>query len=752
MRGARRLLLLGIVLILGVVGLAYHLQKSRQAQQAPPPPDELPPNVDATSTDWVHRQDVGNRTKIEIRARRMRQVKEPSEFELEGVELRIYDVENGGFDQIRSPYARFDTRQGTLFSASEVNITLGVPEHGPPPNNLLTIRTSGVRLDTVTARATTDQPTSFTYGRAEGHSIGATYDPGWKDLRMHSNVVLHWHGESPGEESMRVEAGQLVYKEDQSKIYLSPWSRFSKGGLTLQAADSVVTLEEDAIRVLDTQRARGEDRLPSRKIEYAADHLVLEFARGAVVEKVVGEGNARLASFSPASEMSVAADRMFLEFQPAGKDSLLDNALGMGGGVLELRPGPRQTPAPETRVLRSEVIKVIMRAGGEVIDVVETHARATLEFLPNGPEQKRRRLDGERLWMWFGPENRLTKFRAARARTRTDNGRKGNQVLPPSLTSSEALLAEFEPETGKLLRVEQWGEFRYEEGDRKAVAGKAVLDTENNRITLLDRARVWDAGGSTAADEIILDQNEEVHTATVNVNSTRLPSPSRAGGGLLSPDEAFHAAAGRMVATADGVYVVYEGGAVVWQGPNRIQGDRIEIDRSKGTLKAAGRVISRFVERQPKEGGSAETDEVFTTVRAHELTYMEEHKMADYEGDVYLSRPGLEITAGRLRAYFGDAKADEGGKDSGARLRFTIAEAGVRIVHRSQGRTRTGLAEQGEYYIAEDRVVLKGGRPRVIDSVKGATEGKQLTYFARDDRLLVEGAEGQPAVSRIRRR
>jgi hypothetical protein len=38
------------------------------------------------------------------------------------------------------------------------------------------------------------------------------------------------------------------------------------------------------------------------------------------------------------------------------------------------------------------------------------------------------------------------------------------------------------------------------------------------------------------------------------------------------------------------------------------------------------------------------------------------------------------------------------------------------------------------------------------DSLRGVTRGKQLIYFADDDRLLVNGVPAQPAVSKIRRK
>jgi lipopolysaccharide export system protein LptA len=65
---------------------------------------------------------------------------------------------------------------------------------------------------------------------------------------------------------------------------------------------------------------------------------------------------------------------------------------------------------------------------------------------------------------------------------------------------------------------------------------------------------------------------------------------------------------------------------------------------------------------------------------------------------------------------------------------------------------RTGTSEHAEYYVADEKIVLEGGAPVLQDSLKGVTKGKQLTYFANDDRLLVNGQAAERAVSNIKRK
>ena len=44
---------------------------------------------------------------------------------------------------------------------------------------------------------------------------------------MKSAVELEWHGTDPGTKPMHIESGELLYKERDAKVFLSPWSKLS---------------------------------------------------------------------------------------------------------------------------------------------------------------------------------------------------------------------------------------------------------------------------------------------------------------------------------------------------------------------------------------------------------------------------------------------------------------------------------------------------------------------------------------------
>jgi len=92
----------------------------------------------------------------------------------------------------------------------------------------------------------------------------------------------------------------------------------------------------------------------------------------------------------------------------------------------------------------------------------------------------------------------------------------------------------------------------------------------------------------------------------------------------------------------------------------------------------------------------------------------------------------------------GVAAMDTGGHREEAVI--TAYEPGKRIA------TRTGTAEHSEYYAKEQKVILRDGNATLVDSRNGTSSGAELTYWANDDRLLVNGSPTRPAESRIKRK
>ena len=750
MRGTRWLILLAITAILGGVGLTYRLQKSALERQAPARPKALPLDLSASAEDYVWTQTVAGRLLVELRARKFGQARDKSYADLEHVVLKLLHKETGDYDLVKSEKARFSVGDRTLYSEGDVEITLGVNGAAQAGPKLVSIRSSGVTFDSNTGKASTDRPASFVFDKGSGSSVGASYDPMAKELHMKSQVVLHWNAAGPRAKPMKVEAGDVTYKEAESKIWLLPWARLTRGPTLLETAAAVVTLVDGDIRRIESVKAHGTDRYPGRTLEYTANELWADFAETGEVSKITGFSGARLLSTSETAATTVTSDRVEMEFTETGGESTLSRTLAHGKAVLEAKPVPAAgRPVAETRVLRSEIVEVKMRPGGREIDTVETQAPGTLEFLPNRPAQRHRTLTGERFSIAYAARNQIRRFQATNVETRTEPAEQERaSKRATAVTRSKALEANFNPDTGQLAKLEQWDDFSYEEGARHARAVHATLEQASETVLLEKAARMWDAAGSTSADRIQLDQRSGDFTASGHVNSTRQTESKKGGSEMLAGDEPLHALAAKMTSANRNRRIVYDGDAVLWQGASRIQADRVEIDRDRRTLVAAGNVVTQFLEQPPPGSpapGSRPPAPVFTVVRAARLLYTESSRLARYTGGARMTRPGLDVKAAEIRAIL----AEQG---SASRVEKAYADGAVEIFQASPGRTRTGTGNHAEYYSGEEKLILNGGDPKLVDSLRGEVRGAELTYYANDDRLLVNGAPGQPAKSRIRRK
>ncbi|MDQ6663765.1 MAG: LPS export ABC transporter periplasmic protein LptC, partial [Acidobacteriota bacterium] len=717
-------------------------------------------DLNGSAEDYQWSETKNGKPTVAIRAKTLRQEKDSARAELEGVKLNIYAKDGQHYDLVKSAKATFNQLEGKLISNGEVDITLNVPIQGEPGHRLTSVHSAGMTFESKSGKASTDQPTPFTFENGDGKCVGATYDPATRELHLLKQVEMHLRGAGPKSKPMKIESGELTYKEAQSAIWLSPWSRLTRDQTVINAGASTINMKDREIQSIDSQQARGVDTFPKRQLDYSADGLHVAYSEEGEIQKITGTGNARLVSKSEGSETTMTSTVVDLDFAAQNGESVLTQATGNGNGVVESKPSPsKDGKTPENRVLRSEVIQMHMRPGGRDLEMVETHTPGVLEFLPNQPADRRRLMHGERITIQYGAQNQIQSFRSVNVATETFPS---ETVIKTALaakkpapamakTGSVNLSAEFDPKTGKMTRMKQWDNFHYEEADRRARSSTATLDSEHNVMDLETGARVWDATGSTDADHIKLAQSNGDFTADGHVNTSRLPeSKSESDKGasdILDSDEPTQGTAQHMTSQNRNRLVHYEGNAVLWQGSNRIESDRIDIDREKRNLIATGHVTTQFLDdRDDDENGKAPPP-VFTVVHSAKLVYTEQDRLAHYTGGVQFERPGLSVKGAELRSYLND-------KNSNADSRFekAIADGKVVIVQTAADRKRTGMGEHAEYYTANEKIILRGGDPQLLDSKRGNTRGAELTYFANDDRLLVSGAPQKPVNSRLRRK
>jgi lipopolysaccharide export system protein LptA len=123
--------------------------------------------------------------------------------------------------------------------------------------------------------------------------------------------------------------------------------------------------------------------------------------------------------------------------------------------------------------------------------------------------------------------------------------------------------------------------------------------------------------------------------------------------------------------------------------------------------------------------------------------------VAVYQGGVVLTRPSLTVNSKELQAFLKP-------EDSDSSLDKAFADGAVKIVSTTTtvkpARTRVGTSEHAEYYADEQKVILQKGQPLLVDNVKGKANGRQITWWANNDRLLVEGETDKPAEGTIRKK
>lgn len=753
----RRWAALSIVVVAAILaGVGASFLAKRANPQSTPQVSPLPKDVSAVASGWEWAYSDGSRPVISVKARDFRQIKSPPSMDLSGVELKIYHREGAIFDRVVSEQARFSPSEGRLYSEGDVEIELGLagtgstepstppqpgtPDDPPPATATLTkIRSSGVSFDNKTGRAETDRPVDFELAVGTGSAEGAIYDPQTQELRLKKAVKLRWKGRKAGRTPMDIEAGEMLYREKDGKVELYGYSRFARGGLRVEAGPAVVTIEEGELKLIETVEAAGTDQRTGRKVEFGADALSLVFMDDAQVEKIIGQGKARLNNNVTSGTTRVNADRLELSFVPGKESSELTRAFATGNGVTESIPEGKPGTRAETRTLRSDSIEVAMRAGGEEIEEVRTHAPGSVEFTPNSLGQRKRRLEGDRITLAYAAKNQLRSFRAVKVKTRTEpDPRVRGSAL--RVTSSEDLLAQFDPATSKLLTLEQWGNFDYQEGDRRARAGRAKVDEARRRTELSETARVWDRSGSTESETIIFDDAAGTTDASGQVRTVRLAEKEG--------DPPLRATAARMSTSDRNRQIRYDGSAVVWQGDNRVEGQTIDIDRQNGLLKAAGNVSTTLRE----EGRN-----IVTLVKAANMLYRDKERVVFYDGGVIMTRPQLRVRSRKLRAYLsGNATEEESATVPDSSLDRAFAEGAVEIVQQEPARTRTSTSEQADYYTAEGRIILEGGNPQLREVVPGnlptITKGRRLTWYSLSDRLLVDGAAAAPVESVLKRK
>jgi lipopolysaccharide export system protein LptA len=337
---------------------------------------------------------------------------------------------------------------------------------------------------------------------------------------------------------------------------------------------------------------------------------------------------------------------------------------------------------------------------------------------------------------------------------------------PDRISTSDTADAIFLP-LGGIESITQQGHVAYTDGQppekrTQAWSDRAHYTPADQVITLVGNPRVINGGMATTAKTIRINrQTNEAH-AEDEVKSTYSELKEQPNGALLASSSPIHVTSRSMTAHSNPNVALYTGDARLWQDANVIEAPSIQFDRENRFVTAQGtpaQSVSTLLEQRsspadgtangkaaPKSGSRSHSGPVAIT--SSHLTYSDPDRRAHYEGGVVAKGTDFAASAREMDAYLlprSETVSTQVPIGSG-QLDHLVGQGNVVI----QQPTRRADGQNLVYTAADDKFVLTGGPPSIFDAERGKITGVSLTFFRRDDRVLVEGEASSPVVTQTR--
>ena len=351
----------------------------------------------------------------------------------------------------------------------------------------------------------------------------------------------------------------------------------------------------------------------------------------------------------------------------------------------------------------------------------------------------------------------------------------------PQTSSSEELAATFGA-NGEWETLDQSGNVRFQQGDKRATAQQAKIVRTTDLIALQGSPVISDATSRTSAGSVTINQKSGAITATDNVISTYFSSTQSSGVNLGTGPA--HISADALAGSTTSGHLFYTGRARLWQGESVLNANQIEVWREDKKLEATGDVIAVFPQSASssmgggfgmataKPGGkslaatpgsqpnpaSSKASPTVWVIHAPSLTYWDDQSKARLDGGVIATSQQGELASKTLDAYLGPptptgtatkattAPVNASAGSAGRQLTRIVAQGQVVV---RQG-DRRGTAQEAIYTAADQKFVLSGGEPTIIDANSDTTTGHSLTFFVANDTILIDSQEGLRTLTKHR--
>ena len=325
------------------------------------------------------------------------------------------------------------------------------------------------------------------------------------------------------------------------------------------------------------------------------------------------------------------------------------------------------------------------------------------------------------------------------------------------ISTSRMLDVVFLPEGG-IRSITQTGSVAYVDGTEKAWGQRGEYTTADQMLVLTGSPRVVNGGMTSTAQTVRMNRATGDAFADGNVKSTYSDLKAQPDGAMLASSDPIHVTSRSMVAHRSPAIAVYTGDARLWQNSNIVEAPTLQFDRDHRSLFAHGEIgegagqspaatqplsqpVSTVLVQVDKDGKATP---IHTT--SARLNYSDAERKVFLDGGVTVKATDATMTGEQMTVFLLPRSQSKPGSNRAmpGQVERIIAEKKVVITQP----TRHATGERLVYTSADDKFVLTGGPPSIFDAERGKTTGDSLTFYRTDDRVLVEGRETSPTVTR----
>jgi LPS export ABC transporter protein LptC/lipopolysaccharide transport protein LptA len=423
--------------------------------------------------------------------------------------------------------------------------------------------------------------------------------------------------------------------------------------------------------------------------------------------------------------------------------SAINTLTANGSANLQMHaPKPKdEKDNPAARELTANQVVMNFYPDGRSLAFAQANENALMKVTPVRAEKgaDKKSIQAPQMTADFFEEgNRLKTFNASGG-VRVEFEATVANAHPLRVTTSKLLSADFLSDSQDVDTLAQHGDFKYNEGDRNAVAESATYKGPAEFFMLRGkRPMVWDAKARTQANEIDYDRAKDESHARGDVRTTYYSrETTNDATPFKSTKSPIHITAERGDARNAEGFAVYTGNARGWQEDNFVKAERIELYQNDKRMVAVGKVESALYQVR-KETPQSKGEVVPGFATADRMTYSDSDRIVHYDGAVK-ARQGTD----NIEASVVDVQLM---KESNEVERLT-AEGNVALAQPG----RRGTGDKLIYTSGDGRAILTGKNARVEDAEKGTTIGAQLTFYSRDDKVIVENQQGTGRVKSTHR-